>query len=194
MVATVTVQEINGSTPTYSSLTSARYCTIDSAIPGSANSLPIPSSGSINFSFWKHHILLITGTFTRVENIRWYTDGTVGWNIGTSGKFYVGCRTSGDSGASTSNAYYQASGTVGTTGISIIASSGAGGHQFYNGQTSGMRLASLFTTGNPLTIDTNGYVAANAKSKAVVTQVTVDDDATAGTQTAETVTFRYDEI
>lgn len=190
VVATVTIQEMNGTTPSYTGLTSARYCTTDSPTPGTANSIPIPAAG-FNWSFWKSHVLDMTGAFTRIDNIRWYTDGAVGWNFGTSGHLYVGYRINqpdGDIGAPTSNAYYQASGTVGTTGIPMYS-----GHTFYQNISARLILASCAIAASPFIIDSTAYESAG-KSKAIVTQAVVDDDATQGTQTAETVTFRYDEV
>jgi len=186
MVATVSVQELNGITPTYTDLTSARYCTMDSVAPGTANSIPIPAVG-VNYSFWKHHVLAISGSFTRVDNIRWYCDGAIGWNYGTSGALYIGYRASGDIGCPLTN-YYQASGTTGTTGLLMTS-----GHQYYMQVSSGITLATSSVVGNPFIIDSTAHEIAE-KSKAVVTQVAVSTNATQGTQTTESCTFRYDEI
>lgn len=187
MVATVVIQEMNGATPDYTTLTSARYCTNDIVTPGTANSIPIPTAG-YNWSFWKSHVLDMTGAFTRIDNIRWYTDGNIGWNYGTSGKLYVGYRINGDVGAPISNAYYQASGTIGTTGIPMYS-----GHSYYNNTSARLMLASCAIAASPFIIDTTAYESAG-KSKAIVTQVSVDTNATQGTQAAEVVTFRYDEV
>jgi len=189
VVATVSIQELNGATPDYTDLTSARYCTTDSPTPGTANSIPIPTAG-FNYSFMKHHVLAMSGTFTRIDNIRWYTDGAIGWNFGTSGHLFVGYRSSGDIGAPTSNSYYRASGTVGTTGL-IMASA----HPYYHslGVSASMVLASCSIAASSYIIDSTAYES-TGKSKALVTQVSVDDDATQGTQIAEVVTFRYDEV
>lgn len=191
MVATVTIQEMNGATPDYTTLTSARYCTTDSAAPGTANSIPIPTAG-YNWSFWKSHVLNMAGTFTRIDNIRWYTDGNgIGWNFGTSGNLYVGYRTDAthsDIGAPTSNQYYQASGTVGTTGIPMYS-----GHSYYRNNSARLILASCAIAASPFIIDSTAYESAG-KSKALVTQCVVDTNATQGIQTTETTTFRYDEV
>jgi hypothetical protein len=186
MVATVSIQELNGETLTYTELTSARYCTNDLVTPGTTYSIPIPTA-DFNYSFWKHHVLAISGAFTRVDNIRWYCDGAVGWNCGTSGKLFIGYRASGDIGCPLTD-YYQASGTIGTTGLLMIS-----GHQYYMQTSSGITMATSSIVGNPFIIDSDAHEVAG-KSKAVVTQVSVDDDATHGTQTQETVTFRYDEV
>jgi len=199
MVATVEVREINGTkaSMTCSGLTSARYCTTDSAIPGTGNSIPIPTSG-YNFSFWKHHGLYMHGAFTQIDNIRWFTDGTIGWNLGTSGGLYVGMCSGTDKGIWTSNAiagsvteYVHASGTVGTTGIPLYS-----GHAkvIENTLASAWNLASVYTTAASLIVDTTTHTASGDISKLLLTQVAVDTDATQGTQDPETVTFRYDEI
>ena len=194
MTATVEIREANGvaAAMTFTALTSARYSTSDSATPGTNNPIPIPTS-NFNYSYWKHQGLYMHGAFTQIDNIRWYTDGDIGWNYGTSGALYVGLCSGTDKGVWTSNniapltQYMQASGTVGTTGTSITAS---GGH----GQASGWAKASDYTVGSPLQVDSTTHTTSGDISKLLVTQVAIDDDATQGTQTAETVTMRYDEI
>jgi len=199
MVATVEVREVTGTKAamTFTSLTSARYCTTDSAAPGTGNPIPIPVTG-YNYSYWKHHGLYMHGAFTQIDNIRWYTDGTIGWNIGTSGGLYVGLCSGTDKGIWTSNAiapiteYVQASGTVGTTGTSLTAS---GGHaKVTQIAGSGWNLASVYTVGSPLQVDSTAHTTSGDISKLVLTQVACDTDATQGTQPAETITFRYDEV
>ena len=186
MVAVVSVQELNGITPDYTDLTSARYCTNDLVTPGTAYSIPIPTAG-VNYSFWKHQVLAMSGTFTRIDNIRWYCDGAIGWNYGTSGALYIGYRASGDIGCPVAD-YYRASGTVGTTGLLMTS-----GHQYYMQVSSGITLATSSVVGNPFIIDSSAHETPE-KSKAVVTQVAIATDATQGVQTKETVTFRYDEV
>ena len=188
-VAECGVQEINGvPTGTFTDLTSARYCTNDDSAPGLVNPIPIPVAG-FNYSFWKSHVLVMSGTFTQIGNIRWYTDGTIQWSGGTSGVLHVGKTFSGDYGANISSNYTQASGTVGITGWFMIS-----GHSLY--QLSGMTtvLATSSVVGNPYVIDSNSYMNEGARSKAVVTQMAVDTNAIQGTKPAETITFRYDEI
>jgi len=194
MTATVEIREVNGvaAAMAFSALTSARYSTSDSATPGTNSPVPIPTS-NFNYSYWKHQGLYMHGAFTQIDNIRFYTDGAIGWNYGTSGALYVGLCSGTDNGVWTSNSiapltqYMQASGTVGTTGTSITAS---GGH----GQASGWAKASDYTAGSPLQVDSTAHTTSGDMSKLLVTQVAIDDDATQGTQTAETVTLRYDEI
>lgn len=189
MVASTSIWEINGAVSgTFTILTSARYSLSDNEAPGTNNPVPIPSTG-YNYSFWKHHVLNFTGTFTQVNNIRWYTDGTIGWNLGTSGLLLVGTRASGDAGAPVSTGYVRASGST-TTGVWAMS-----GHTYYQqAVTSGNLInAATYVVGAPLTIDSQTY-ATSGFSKAVITQVSVDTNATQGTQSAETVTFRYDEI
>lgn len=194
MTATVEVREVNGiaAAMTFTALTSARYSTSDSATPGTNSPIPIPTS-NFNYSYWKQQGLYMHGAFTQIDNIRFYTDGDIGWNYGTSGALYVGLCSGTDKGVWTSNniqpltQYMQASGTAGTTGTSITAS---GGH----GQASGWAKASVYTAGSELQVDSTAHTTSGDISKLLVTQVAIDDDATQGTQTAETVSFRYDEI
>ena len=188
MVASTGIYEITGpaNAPVYTQLTSARYSLSDNVTPGINNPLVIPSS-DFNFSYWKHHVLNFTGTFTQINNIRWYTDGGIGFNFGTSGKLTVAMMSGGAVGAPISNGYVNASGSS-TTGVWTMS-----GHSYYLANVSGkIGNASDFTVSLPLTIDSTNY-ATSGYSKALVTQIAIDDDATQGTQTAETATFIYDE-
>lgn len=192
MVASTGIYEITGTAaaPSYGQLLSSRYSLSDSRTPGTNNPVPIPTTG-FNRSFWKHNVLNITGTFTQVDNIRWYTDGTIGWNLGTSGMLGVLCMSGGDAGVGTSNNYVNASGST-TTGVWALS-----GHTYFAGTNAANRsgtiiTAGYFTAAAPLTVDSQAYLG-SCYSKALVTQVAVDTDATQGTQTAEIISFRYDE-
>ncbi len=191
MVASVGIYEITGTAanPTYTQLTSSRYSLSDNIAPGLNNPVPIPTTG-FNYSFWKHHVLNFTGTFTQINNIRWYTDGAIGWNLGTSGNLYIGKRASGDAGAPVSTGYLNASGST-TTCVLLLS-----GHTYYqqgNAISGTWVTAQTYISGALLTVDSTNY-ATSGYSKILVTQVAVATNATQGTQTAETVTFLYDEI
>lgn len=190
MAATVNVVEGNGSGPTWSTVTAARYCTTDSYNPGTANPCVVPSSGT-NYSYWKHHALGLSGTFTKINNIRWYTDGTIGWTLGTGGKIVVGIRDTGDNGCPPAS-YDQATGTVGTTGYYM--DDATNGHTYYKDQTATPADVTTYTSGSPLTVDTSDYTTTTTATNAVVTQVLIDSDATQGEQADETFTFVYDEV
>jgi len=189
MAATINVEEWTGVTPDKNTITSARYCTEDNHNPGTDNPCVVPSSG-FNYSYWKHHALAISGTFTKVNNIRWYTDGTIGWTLGTDGKLLVGIRDAGDNGCPEAS-YEQSAGTQGTTGYYM--DDGTNGHDYYKDQTAEPADATDYTSASPLTIDSTDYTTADS-ADAVVTQVKIDDDATQGDQDNETFTFIYDEI
>src|SRR3989304_1653585 len=81
------------------------------------NPVPIPSS-SFNYSYWVHVALQFGGTFTQLSNFRHYSDGTIGWTLGTNGELRRGNRDSGDDGCPKAS-YNLATGTIGTTGDSI---------------------------------------------------------------------------
>lgn len=190
MAADVSIQEANGAGPAYTDITSARYCTADSVTPGTVNPIPIPSAGSFNRSYWKSHCLVMSGTFTDISNIKWYSDGAEAWTLGTSGQIFIGTKGSGDNGCPTAN-YVQAGGTQGTTGNDIWDTTGDG-YTYYSGETPS--LATTYTSASPLSVDSTHYSAAGSRCKFVVTQVSVDDDATHGAQTAEVFTWRFDEV
>jgi hypothetical protein len=199
MVATVTVQEVTGASGSkvYTSITNkVRLFTSDLATnqdtPQITYPVPIPTSG-FNYSYWKHVCLDVSGTFTKVDNIRHYSDGAIGWNFGASGELRRGNRDSGDKGCPTAN-YEQAAGTEGTTGYSIEDASN--GHDYFNGQTTKTVALQNDTSGSPAMVDSTGLTSAG-KSKAIVLQVKVDtaaNGALSGVQTAETLTWRYDVI
>jgi len=191
MAATVTVKEITGATDakTYTLVATdspGRYCTADDPAPGTGNPIPIPSSGDY-YSYWKSHCLDLAGTFTKINNIDWFTDGTLAWTLGTGGNILVGTSTATEDGCPDAS-YDQAEGTAGTTGETIDAS-----HSYYAGAAGGVVAATTYVTGGRLPVDDYDHTA-TGKTKHVVTQVQVHDDATQGEQADETFTFAYDEI
>lgn len=181
MAATVNVAEGNGATPTWTDITSARFCTADNYNPGTSYPIPIPDSGT-KYSYWKSHRLEFTGTFTQIDNIKIYTDGTLGW---------TGCTAkAGDTDVSftppiglADGSYVVASGTEGDTGDVITT------------HTNIASSADLFgyTSSTPLTVDTAAYTSAG-NSKHAVLQLEVTSTASSGTQAAETITWEWDEI
>jgi len=193
MTATVVVQEGNGSPVTWTTISQGRYCTMDSNNPGDLNPCVIPTS-NFNYSFWKHHRLYISGSFTKINNIRWFTSGNVAtnWNLGTNGMLMVGLRDTPTLGHGCPVGSYQvAVGTVGTTGTSFM--DGTSGHAYYKGQSASPGNADSYTSSAPLTIDSNDYTAEGG-TYSVVTQAKIATNATQGDKPNETFTFRYDEI
>ena len=194
MVATVNVQEYNGSGPTATVITQGRYCTMDSYNPGLSNPCVVPTS-DYNYSFWKSHNIAFSGDFTQISNIRWYTSGSVrtNWALGTNGGLFVAVKSTGDNGCPVAS-YDQAAGTVGTTGYAI--DDVTNGHTYYKSGTSNHAVpvdADTYVSGSTLLVDSTAYTSAGV-SKLVVTQVKIATDATQGDKAAETLTFRYDEI
>lgn len=190
MVATADVQEATGAGPTLDTVTNARYCTADNYNPGTDNPIVIPAA-SFNYSYWKSHCLTFTGTYTKINNIRLYCDGTITWTWGTSGELRIGARDTGDYGCP-SGSYDQATGTPGTTGDDVET------HTYYVGQTNKSDPITDFTSpGSECDIDTaTDYTSPPDSSFYAVTQVKVDtaaNGATPGQQTAETLTWLYDE-
>jgi hypothetical protein len=129
--------------------------------------------------------LKFTGTFTQISNIRWYTGGTLGWDVGTGGYVSIGY-SGGSAAACPSSAYDQATGTPGTSGDDITT------HLYFPASGDAFDVVS----GSPLTVNGSGeeITVSGYYSKCVVTQVGITSDATSGTQTAEQYTWLYDEI
>ena len=203
MVATVIIEEANGgisgSPGTKNRVdgqgvndsTDVRFCAADAYNPVAGSPCIIPSSGATHYSYWKHLFLDISGTFTTVNNIRFYTDSDIGWTCGTGGGLFVGLRDAGDHGCPMDASYEPATGTEGETGDWM--DHGDDGHAYYKDQTAVPVLASTYTSVSTLLIDSANYTVAD-ESDAVVLQVVLEDDATQGTQADETLTFLYDEI
>jgi hypothetical protein len=191
MTATVSVQEGNGASPTWTTITQGRYCTRDSYNPGDNDPCVVPSAG-FNYSYWKHHRIYFSGTFTKINNIRWFTSGNVktNWALGTGGMLLVGRRDAGDNGCPAAS-YEIAAGTQGTTGYYL--KDVTNGHDYYKSQTADPADADTYTSASPLTVDTTDYTSEGG-SKAVVTQVKIATDGTQGDKGNEVLTFRYDEI
>jgi hypothetical protein len=191
MTATMNVEEGNGSGPTWTVITSGRYCTRDSYNPGDNDPCVVPSS-SYNYSYSKNHRLAFSGSFTKILNIKWYTSGSVktNWGLGTGGMLLVGVRDTGANGCP-NGSYQQAAGTQGTTGNYLKHAST--GHAYYKDQTSGVADADSYTSSSPLTIDLTEYTT-TGYSNHVVTQVKLSSSATQGDKPNETFTWVYDEI
>jgi len=192
MAATVNVVEGNGSPVTWTQITSARFCTADTHNPGSSNPCIVPQSGETHYSYWKHHCLDLSGDFTQIDNIRFYTDGSIGWTLGTGGEVRVGFRgTNGEPHGCPESNYQQASGTEGTTGYAI--EDNTNGHDYYKNESPATKNVENYTSSSSLLVDNNTYTSPS-KTYSVVLQVKLTDDATQGAQPAETFTFTWDEI
>ncbi len=197
MVATVGIYQAYGgsdgapSESTDISSLSTRLATADQFSPTDTTyPIPIPATaGQFNYSFWIHVYLKITGgSFTKINNVRFYSDGAIGWNYGTGGELRRGNRDSSDKGCPMDTNYIKAVGTTGTTGTTIDL-----GHSYYSGQTTKTVAIQNDTSAAPATIDSSDHTT-TGKCKAVVLQVKVAYDATQGEQADETLTFKYDEI
>lgn len=190
-VATVEVKQLTGAGPSETAVTTPRMSTSDSAAPGTDNPIPIAASG-LRYSYWMSLALDITAMndATILNNHKFYSDGACGWTLGTGGELIIGQRDTGDNGCPIGN-YDQATGTVGTTGDDLADD--VDGHAYYKDQAPEEAAVDSFTGGSPCTIDTGDHTIAE-NFKHVVLQCLVDDDAVRGAQSAETLTFQYDEI
>jgi hypothetical protein len=103
----------------------------------------------------------MSGSFTKINNIKWYTDGTCAWTYGTGGAILVGATSGCPSGS-----YVQATGTEGTTGESLIS-----GHTYYQGTDE--TDATTYTSASPLNVDDTDHESEGDRSCFVVTQTKV---------------------
>lgn len=177
MAATVTVVEATDAVPNWNTVTDVRFCTADEHNPGLDNPIPIPDSG-YNYSYWKSIALNLAGTFTRINNVRHYCDGTISWGLGTGGGVFRGNVGIAD------GSYEQATGTPGTSGNECAAN--------HTGISSMSDITSD-TSGSPFTVDDTNHDS-TGRTKHIVMQVKVADDATRGAKSSETFTWLYDEI
>lgn len=170
-MATTSIKEVNGAgagTPT--TTTAIRLCTADNPSPGINNPLFRPTSGT-NRSFWKSiYLNADTSPSNVINNIKFYTDGSVG---ATGLTIKVGTKSS----------YTQATGTVGVTGNDA---SSALSITMTNAQT--------YTSSSPLSVSgTINYPNTGRISDYIIIQAEVTSSATVGTVPSETFTIQYDE-
>lgn len=167
MAATVSIKEVNGAGPTATTITTSRFCTADVYNPGTDYPLVKPEPAGTNRSYWKTYYLNAdTSPAGTINNVKWYTDGTISW---TGITVFAG----------TTDTYTEATGTQGTTGTDSAVATTA---------------ATTYTSGSPLSV--TGSISNPSTGKItdyVVLQADVSDSAVAGTVAAETITWRYDE-
>ncbi len=211
MVATATVYEANGGTtfatctPTALPAGAGRYKNNDTYAINANDPCVVPASGPA-WSWWKTQYLKFTGSGFTINNIRWYVVGgpigglTGAWLLGTVGKIGVGQKTTGDNGLPLTVALHGADSYVVASGTTASGASMDVSHTYY--QSGSTNYQSAFTgngaddyvTATPLTVDTTTYTASGDVTKAVVTQLQIDDDAVQGTKSAITFTWRYAEV
>lgn len=166
MAATVVVKQVVGAGPTATTITNLRLNTDDTVNPGTTNPLVKPAAGT-NRSFWKTVYLNADVTpDNTINNCYIYSDGTIGW---TGVTLYGG----------SSGTYTEATGTAGTSGNdSTVATA------LVSAWTSGAKKQLTGSISNPSTGRITDYV---------VFQADLSTSAVAGTLSAETLTFQYDE-
>ena len=166
-----------------------RFKTADNATIDTLNPIPIPAAGT-NRSFWKQIYIEVTGgTFTQIDNVKFYTDGT---GFGTGITTYVGDELPTHNSGSDAG-YEVATGTVGTTGDELVANHGG-----ITGKTDAFSYTSGSpkSPGNSLTISETGNIinATGESTNYWVFQMDVGTTASPGDLPDETWTFQYDEI
>lgn len=170
MAATVSVKEATSTGPTNTTVTNVRFCTADVSNDTTTYPLVKPSSGT-NYSYVKWlRLNADTSPTGTINNVKFYTDGANGFGTGVTVK------------GITTATYSQATGTSGTTGdlSSTVYTSGTDVFTY----TSASPLSVTGTITNPSTGIITNYVAM---------QMALSTSVSAGTLTAETFTWRYDE-
>lgn len=177
MSASVQIREKNGAGETATDKTSGtvRFKSADNATVDLNNPLVVPSSGTLySFQKWlRMHVA--SGSFTQISNLRAYSDGANGYNSG--------CKL----WAKTASAF---------------ATPAAPSTSNDPPQLSGVNMSDMFgyTSGSPLDMDdlNTGPFDSSGLPKDIgnylVMVMEVEPATTQGLQTAETITFAWDEI
>jgi len=157
-----------------------RFKVADNTTIDANDPVPIPTDGSTNYSYWKHiYLKCTTAPSTQVDNIKFYTDGTL---FGTGITLVIGDETPvKNSGASTG--YDPATAAVVMTNHSdVTATTDAATYTTGAGKT-----VSISESGNLIN-------ALNETTDYIVLQLAVTSAASPGDLENETLTFQYDEI
>lgn len=186
MVSVPTVVILTGAGPTETTVSNVRFRTDDANASDLVN--PCKIKATLTRSFWKNVAAKFDGTFTQITNVRFHTDGAIGWTLGTLGLVKRGNRDAGDHGVPTGN-YAQATGTVNDTGNDLEVS-----HAYFSGQTISSANVESDTVGSPAVIDSSAITVTGTRANHVVLQAEIDTDAVQGVQATETFTFLFDEI
>lgn len=184
MAATVTIRRWTGASGSISKtdITSGntRASTSDDPTPGSANGVPIPSSGT-KYSYWvSTRLSADTTPVGTIDNLKWYTDGANGFGTG------ITCKGS-EAATGADDGYREGAGTPGDTGTQLTTGNHTGieGAPFdVFGKTSASPLALVGSISNPDTGDFGEHM---------VWQIEVVSTASPGVIPTETFSFRYDE-
>ena len=173
MAATVVIKQWTGSGPTETTITNLRYKAADDP-SGTDTTYPLikPSSGT-NYSYVTtvvpYATVAPTGT---INNVKWYTDGSNTYGTGVTLKGIVLAQGS----------YSQATGTSGTSGDLSAAVYTSGTDMF------------TYSSGSPLSVSGSLVsTTGDGTFQLVQSQMALSTSVSAGTLSAETFTFRYDE-
>lgn len=174
MPATVQTYVYTGAGPTGALATTIRYKLADDNTIDTNNPCVRPAAGT-NYSFWKSIALYAaTAPSVSISNVKLYTDGALPW---------TGCQS--DIGDQDSDTYDQATGS-GDSGDEMVAN-----HTQITSKTNMF----TYTSGSPRNVtlsaswaDTTGRI-----TMYLVLQLSITSTASAGLQTAETITWQYDE-
>jgi len=168
MSATVNVKEVNGgATPVASTVTNSRFCTTDAYNPGTDYPLVKPDTGLTNYSYKKTlYLNADTSPASIINNIKFFCDGAIGWTGVT-----VECAAA--------DTYTEPTGTPGVSGDDESLNTSITTY------TTDAPLALTGSISNPNTGKISQYLEL---------QAVISDAAGSGVLSAETISFRYDEI
>jgi len=178
MAAAVQTQYYNGAGPADAQATNLRFKLADDNTQDTNNPCVKPAAGT-NYSAWKAICLYCAGTApdNDIDNIKIYTDGTLGW---------TGCTVEvGDEDVALAS-YDQATGSGDSWDIMTDHTSITGTSSLFaytSGSTRAVAEEAAWSTPG-----TNEPI-----TKQIILQLNVGSTAVGGNQAAETITWMYDE-
>lgn len=171
---------------TKDTVTNLRFKTADDNDQDEVNPIPIVS-GQTKRSYWRQiYLKCTTAPTTKVDNLKFYTDGGdfgTGITLNVAEQFPVN-----NVGADTG--YEVATGTPGDTGDEVVA-----GHAGVTSVVDAFGLVQGTPLAGPSISEASAQIdAIDEETNYLAFQLDVEDTASPGTLTAETLTVQYDEI
>jgi len=160
------------------SLTNLRFNNEDTNDQDTASPITIPTGGTA-YSYWKQIYLHCTGApSSYVNNVKIYTDGTLGW---------TGCTVKSANDTLTHNSASDAGYDPGQAAVMTDHDTVATTTSFFT-----------YNSGSPKSVTiseaSSQIDATNEYTDYVCLQLEVTSSATQGTQATETITWQYDEV
>jgi hypothetical protein len=178
VAATVKIYEYYGAASSAAvPVSGAKFCTMGSNNPGSANPMVRPNDATTNYSFEKYFALFVeTSASSYINNVKAYTDGAT---LSGEGQSWAGVALYWG----VTSAYAEPQGTIGSTGDqSSIATSAA--FQYVAANKLGLSTYVTVVSGG----------ATGIASDYLVMQAAITSAAGPGSLGSESISIEYDEV